>query len=182
MEWCVLLFFVFMGVVLYIHYRYGQRGEVYSFQGLSDQEIVEAVVEEKPKKRRKGKVVKRVKTKRYKSEERCREILESIFRCPFPSVRPDFLRSPVTDKNLELDCYNERMKLALEYDGAQHAQYTPRFHRNDKWNFVYQVRKDDWKNLKCREHGITLIRVPHYIQYDKLEPYIRKKLAKHGFL
>ena len=120
--------------------------------------------------------------KKWKGEERCREILQQIYRKPFPSSRPDFLKNPVTNKNLELDCYCESLKIALEYDGAQHANYTPRFHRDDKWNFVYQVRKDDWKTKKCEEMGITLIRIPHYVQHEKLEAYIRKKLEKAGKL
>lgn len=120
--------------------------------------------------------------KKWKGEERCREILQQIYKKPFPSSRPDFLKNPATNKNLELDCYCDSLKIALEYDGAQHANYTPRFHRDDKWNFVYQVRKDDWKTKKCEEMGITLIRIPHYVQHEKLESYIRKKLEKAGKL
>lgn len=184
MEWSVILFFVFMACVAYIHWKFGDHDKVYVFQGLNDDDFFNVITKPKPAIKRKKPVKrgKQVKKKVYKSEERCRDILENIFRCKFPSVRPSFLNNPVTGKNLELDCYNERMKLALEYDGAQHAKYTPRFHKNDKWKFVYQVRKDDWKNLKCKENGVTLIRVPHYIQYDKLEEYIRKKLVKLGLV
>lgn len=180
--WEVVFFIIFISFVIFLHYKY-DSGEAYPFQGLSSEEIYEGslltpqrpqplVVDKKPKK----------KGKQYKHEEECRRILEGIFNKKFPSCRPSFLKSPVTQANLELDCYNEKLKLALEYDGKQHAEYTPHFHKDDKWKFIYQVRKDDWKNMKCQEHGITLIRVPHYVQFDKLESYIRKKLQRFNFI
>ena len=183
--WEVVLFIIFICAIIYVHYKFAKKDEVYSFRGLTDEEIFEEVIMKDTEIRippsSQGKTKKK-KSKKWKFEERCREILESIYHKKFPSVRPDFLRSPVTNKNLELDCYCESLKIAVEYDGKQHAEYTPHFHRNDKWKFIYQVRKDDWKNKRCEELGITLIRVPHHIKFDKLESYIRKKLIKAGKL
>lgn len=122
------------------------------------------------------------KKKVWKKEEKCRQILEKIYNKTFPSVRPDFLKSPATGKNLELDCYNSEMKLALEYDGSQHSKYNPYFHRKGVSDFSYQVARDQWKDIICKKEGITLIRVPHWvIDYD-LESYIRGKLKDHGKL
>lgn len=178
LSWKSILFILFMIFVGWAHFKFGNR-RTYPFQGLSDEEIVETTIglngdelPNKPKPKNKG----------LKFEERCRDILQSIYNRRFPSCRPDFLKSPVTKKNLEIDCYNEGLKLGLEYDGVQHAKYTPYFHRDDKWKFIYQVKKDDWKNMRCAEKGITLIRVPHYVPYDKLEQYIRKKLIRCGKL
>lgn len=184
--WEVICFFLFLVFVIFIHYKFGTRDK-YHFQGLSNEEIYEAqVLHSTPSKPHSTPTPQQQKSskqsKRWKHEEECRRILESIFKCKFPSCRPNFLKSPVTKSNLELDCYNERLKLALEYDGKQHAEYTPHFHRNDKWKFIYQVRKDDWKNIRCKQEGVTLIRVPHYVPFDKLESYIRKKLQKNGFI
>lgn len=179
LSWKCILFILFMIFVGWAHFKFGNR-QKYPFQGLSSEEIVETAiglnddVELSKKKKNSPKV--------NKFEERCRSILQSIYGCAFPSCRPDFLKSPVTKKNLEIDCYNSRLKLGLEYDGVQHAKYTPYFHKDDKWKFIYQVKKDDWKDMKCAEHGITLIRVPHYVPYDKLEQYIRKKLIRNGKL
>jgi hypothetical protein len=43
--------------------------------------------------------------------------LEILTGYRFKSVRPGWLENPLTGRNLELDCYNEYLKLALEYNG-----------------------------------------------------------------
>jgi len=54
-----------------------------------------------------------------KGETECRRVIESIFNKPFNKARPDFLRNMVTggEYNLELDCYNNSLKIAVEYNG-----------------------------------------------------------------
>lgn len=116
-----------------------------------------------------------------KTEEQCRQIIEKIYNKPFPSVRPDFLKSPMTKKNLELDCYNCDLKIALEYNGQQHYTYTPHFHKSKK-DFYSQVHRDDWKRKKCQTLGIRLIEIPYWITPENLEGYIRKELQKKNCL
>ena len=111
-----------------------------------------------------------------KAEEMCRSILERMYGRPFPSVRPNFLKNPKTGKNLELDCYNPELRIALEYNGQQHHKYTPYFH-SSKRQFYAQVHRDDWKRRKCREYGIKLIEVPYWIREDNLERYIMRSAA-----
>src|SRR5690606_32389304 len=56
-----------------------------------------------------------------KSENECRRVLQNIFiGYKFPNVRPDFMENNRTKRCLELDCYNEKLNLALEYNGKQH--------------------------------------------------------------
>jgi len=118
------------------------------------------------------------KKKTLKSENRCKQIFERLFDKEFPSVRPSFLRNPVTGHNLELDGYNEELKLAFEYNGKQHSAYVPHFHRAGPKEFIYQTKKDAYKSKICKMKGIELIQIPHYIHFDNLESYIIKNLKR----
>lgn len=124
---------------------------------------------------------KQKKKRENKTENKCRSILEKIYNRSFPSIRPDYLKNPKTGKNLELDCYNDELKLALEYNGIQHYKYSPYFHKSKK-DFYSQVHRDDWKRDKCQEMGITLIEVPHWVASYRLEPFIVNELKKKGKL
>lgn len=120
------------------------------------------------------------KKKRYnKTEEMCRDIIETLYKAPFPSIRPDFLKSPKTGRNLELDCYNSDLGIAIEYNGQQHYKYCPHFHKAKK-DFYSQVHRDDWKRKKCKELGIILIEIPYWVPPHKLEPFIVKQLKNKG--
>lgn len=116
-----------------------------------------------------------------KTENICRKILEKIYGDSFNTIRPDWLKSPKTGKNLELDCYNEKLKLALEFNGKQHYAYTPYFHKSKK-DFFAQVHRDDWKRKKCQAQGITLIEIPYWVTEIDMEKYIKAQLTKKGML
>jgi len=96
-------------------------------------------------------------------EKACKTFLESAFKRPFLKARPDFLRNNVTGVNLELDCFNEELGLAVEYNGQQHYRYTPFFHKN-KEAFQNQKYRDETKRRLCRENGIVLIEVPYSVK------------------
>jgi len=85
----------------------------------------------------------KIQPKDSKGEIECRKTLESIFNKPFNKARPDFLRNPVTGNfNLELDCFNPELKLAVEYNGIQHYKFTPFFHRTHD-AFLNQKYRDE---------------------------------------
>lgn len=118
--------------------------------------------------------------KTSKGEIECRRVLEKFFQCSFPNIRPDFLQNRVTGKPLELDCYNDRLRLACEYNGKQHYEYVKAFHKNYE-AFRNQQYRDDMKYRACEEYGINLIIVPYTIQHDQIENYIRDKLQSLGY-
>ena len=130
----------------------------------------------------KSKVNQKSSKKTSKGEQECRRVLEKYFNKSFPSCRPDFLRNPVTGGkfNLELDCYNNDLKLAVEYNGAQHYKYIPYFHKN-KEAFLNQKYRDDMKRRICKEHRIILIEVPNTVPLKNIELFLLKQLKSKGF-
>jgi hypothetical protein len=122
----------------------------------------------------------RKKFKESKGEIECKRVLEKIFNKPFNKCRPSFLNNKITggNYNLEIDCYNDELKLGIEYDGAQHHKYIPYFHKN-KEAFYNQKYRDTLKEYMCKENGIKLIRVPYTVSIENIESYLRKELAKY---
>jgi hypothetical protein len=114
-----------------------------------------------------------------KSEKKCKEIVERIFQKEFVTVRPDWLKNPLSGRNLELDLYNEELKLGVEYDGIQHKEYNSKWHGN-KEEFDDQVLRDKMKNKLCKKNGVTLIRVPH--DCGDMEKYIKRECIVHGLI
>ena len=112
-----------------------------------------------------------------KGEIECRRVLEQIFNKPFNKARPDFLNNPVTggNFNLELDCYNEELQIALEYNGIQHFKYVPYFHKNNE-AFLNQKYRDDMKRRICKEQNIILIEVPYTVKLENIERFIKDEL------
>lgn len=111
-----------------------------------------------------------------KGETECRRVIEKLTGKPFPKARPDFLKNGITGgNNLELDCYNPELKMAVEYNGEQHYKYIPHFHRTK--DAFYNIKyRDDMKNRLCKENGITLITVPYTISLSAIEPFILKAI------
>lgn len=112
-----------------------------------------------------------------KTENYCRSIVEDIFQKPFPSVRPDFLRNPLTGKNLECDMMNDELKVCIERQGEQHYRPVPKFHR-DPTAFAKQVERDKIKRELLEKAGYQFIDIPYTVHFDILDQYIPHKLAK----
>ena len=113
-----------------------------------------------------------------KGETECRRAIEKITGKKFPKVRPNFLMNTVSGSNLELDCYNDEMKIAVEYNGEQHYNYIPYFH-NNKDAFTNLKYRDEKKRLLCKKNGILLITVPYTVKHRDIETYIIKELKKY---
>jgi hypothetical protein len=115
-----------------------------------------------------------------KHETRCRAILERLLKAPFTSVRPAFLKY-TTGKNLELDGYNAELKIAFEYQGIQHRQFTPLFHKTYT-DFQKQVERDTWKANVCAKKGILLLSIPDTVPYESLESFITNWCQEHDLI
>jgi hypothetical protein len=60
--------------------------------------------------------------------------------------RPNWLKNPMTGKNLELDIFYPRLNLAIEYNGFHHK-------------IKAQAKKDSIKHSVCSKRGITLVNI-----------------------
>lgn len=154
-------------IIIYALFRIGKKGtwstSYYYSKG------------EKPKRRR--------PPQESKGEAECRRVLQQIFKRTFPKARPDILNNPVTggNHNLELDCYNAELRLAVEYSGAQHYKYIPYFHKNRE-AFLNQKYRDELKRRMCRDNSITLIEVPYTVKNPDIRGFLIKKLSVAGYL
>jgi len=115
-----------------------------------------------------------------KGEAECRRVLENLFGKPFPNQRPSYLSNAITGRALEIDCYNEGLKLGCEYHGRQHFEYTPFMHRTRE-AFQNQQYRDQIKIQKCQELGIKLVVVPYTVPIHSIERFIINKLSKFGY-
>lgn len=108
-----------------------------------------------------------------KGEYECRRCLYSLFNKPFTKIRNIY--NPITQKYLELDCYNDELKLAIEYQGKQHYKYTPHFHKNFE-SFRNMQYRDELKKIYCKQLGITLVEVPYTVKDTDIEKFLYNKL------
>jgi len=108
-------------------------------------------------------------------ENTIKEILKEITNKEFIKIRPDWLKNPETNRNLELDCYNKELNLAIECQGPQHYKIIKTYGMT-KEDLKYQQYKDNFKRIKCKEKNITLIEIKYKLNITKEE--IKKILIK----
>lgn len=120
------------------------------------------------------------KSKKFvsKGERECRRVMEEYYGVKFDSIRPNWLKNPETGCNLELDCYNDELKLAVEYNGEQHYNW-PNYTKQTFEQFINQTRRDIYKKKICDLRGIYLISVPYLIPIQKIKEYILSQLPEN---
>ena len=99
--------------------------------------------------------------------------LEHLFDKQFNKVRPDWLKNE-QGNNLEIDCFNEELKLCVEYNGIQHYEFIEYFHKTEE-NFQKRKVDDKIKKDKCIEKNYTFIEIPYTIPTENIINYIVKK-------
>lgn len=118
------------------------------------------------------------RTAKFKSrgERLCCQTMERIYGVPFVTVRPNWLLND-TGRPLELDCYNEDLQLAVEYNGEQHYKW-PNFTNQSYEEFLAQLGRDQLKVKLCDRNGVYLITVPYNIPYENIPAYITSHLPE----
>jgi len=79
---------------------------------------------------------------------------------------------------MQLDRYNEELKLAFKFQGVQHYHRNSLYHKNQD-DLESQRKRDQKKQDICAREDIDLICIP----FDcDLFPYIKSKLQERGYL
>ena len=102
------------------------------------------------------------------SEEVCREYFETVFGKPFKKSRPEWLINDKTGSKLELDGFNEELKIAFEHQGIQH--YTEKFANHNMPDIKY---RDYIKQKLCKKMGIKLIIIPDIFSITGIDGFAK---------
>lgn len=113
------------------------------------------------------------------SESICRRYFEYLFESPFKKIKPKWLLNKEGNR-MELDGYNESLKLGFEYDGQQHFKFIKRFHKT-RDDFLKRQEDDLLKNQLCALNHVTLIRIPYTIQNKDIFNFIKNQCHCNGF-
>lgn len=108
-----------------------------------------------------------------KCEKICRFVFEKMLfpGYSFNKLKHPQMKSPFSNRLLELDGYNDKLKIAFEHDGDQHI------------TDAYKKHMDLVKNQYCEQLGIVLIRIPQLFQrvkIDKLITFIQDQFVAKG--
>ena len=113
-----------------------------------------------------------VNAKRFLTEGMVRHYLSQLTGEAFEPIRPDWLKGPL-GRNYELDGYSERLNLAFEYNGIQHASHSEFFHGGGDDGmraFEAQQERDRLKNELCVERGVYLMTFRHDEVWAQMKP------------
>jgi hypothetical protein len=114
-------------------------------------------------------------------------VARSVFLTIYPEfykARPSFLKNPETGYNLELDGYNAYYKVAFEYQGQQHDEYIPYFHKTEE-KFKELQERDKLKVELCKLNDIDLIIIPCIYNHQTpkaMEDFIISELLKRELI
>ncbi len=105
---------------------------------------------------------------RFKNEAKIKHIFEKYFNAKFRKRSKIKVETEQNKKyEIELDGYNEELKIAFEYNGIQHYQYVEHFHNGDIKEFEQQKVRDEIKKEYCLKENIELIVIPYRIEKNE---------------
>lgn len=110
----------------------------------------------------------------YKGERIFRNLLEFLIDDKFPKRKPEWLINKQGNR-LELDGYNEKLKLAFEYQGRQHFQKIPVYHKSNK-QFKKCQEHDKIKKDTLKKKNISIIYPTDYLKPKEYANFILEEL------
>lgn len=118
------------------------------------------------------------KSPESKFESLIRGYLEALLGHKFPLVHPSWLNG------LELDGYNEDLKLAFEAQGPLHYKYVPRLDSTYE-KYLARVKNDEKKAQITKKKGIWLMTVDYMVPKYLIGDYLKSRIhdgVKAGIL
>lgn len=108
--------------------------------------------------------------KKFNGERICNAYFDTIFGVPFLKSKPTWLIGPKGYK-LELDGFNEDLKIAFEHQGLQHYKITEFSKTEEKLKEI--KRNDRIKKKLCKQNGVKLFIIPQIPTLTKMENLIK---------
>uniref|UniRef100_A0A6C0JQW1 C2H2-type domain-containing protein n=1 Tax=viral metagenome TaxID=1070528 RepID=A0A6C0JQW1_9ZZZZ len=99
-----------------------------------------------------------------------------LFDLPFKKIRPKWLKNNAGNK-MEIDVANAELNFGCEYNGEQHYNYVPYFHRIVE-NFEKRKIDDATKVRLCNENNFNLLVIPYTIHISKICEFIYLEAEK----
>lgn len=108
------------------------------------------------------------------SEEKTRQCMEFIFSDKFPNIW-GVIKKTTTNRSMQFDGYNEKLKIAFEYQGEQHYSWEDCRGKTEaeKKQLLKKITENDKEKLKLsKEQNILLIIIKYFENYKEDEQYI----------
>jgi hypothetical protein len=117
---------------------------------------------------------------KFKRENEFRCFIENFFGRSFSKQTPDWLNNgwqrKKPGKRLELDGYNEELRIAFEFQGQQHYKEVP-FFKCTGHNYVMVKVRDKFKVQRCLDNGVKLLIVPYWLSNDEWKNLINENVG-----
>lgn len=108
------------------------------------------------------------------------ELVRAALREAFPEKEFERTRREPWMEGLELDGYNEELRLAFEYQGRQHYERVKHFQQEDG-DFEAQQERDALTEERCQDEFVTLLVIPHTIGFRAIRGHVRRELEVLGY-
>jgi hypothetical protein len=108
------------------------------------------------------------------------ELVRAALEEAFSGKSFDRTRREPWMEGLELDGYNEELRLAFEYQGKQHYERVGHFQPNEK-DFEDQLERDAQTSEQCQDEFVSLLIIPYTVRFTKIRAHVRRELVKLGY-
>ena len=112
-------------------------------------------------------------------ESKFREVIEKITGCEFPKTRPSWLLNERGNR-MEIDGFCSKLKIGFEYQGRQHLEFIPHWHKKIL-KFNEQQKADSIKRKILDDRGIKMIYPTYKLKPYQFEDFIKNEICMIDF-